>query len=454
VSGSRQHSEQPRSTSRDPFERDRDRVLYSVAFRRLAGVTQVAAAHERPLLHNRLTHSLKVAQIGRRMSQRLISVNGGDPNLRDIIDPDVVETAGLAHDLGHPPFGHSAEEVLDERLADCGGFEGNAQSLRIVSKYHLTNFSYPGLNLTDRSLNAILKYPCFRDERSKMLELLRSSGQDSWHNRSFGTKWGAYHYESSTFEFARQRSVGRAEQTPADKYSRTPESIIMDWADDVSFATHDVDDYYRAGLIPLHNLHQELPVLVDYAAASMGRKPGFERAKLEQAFTDLDKTSSSLSEYQDSPIDRANAYAFTNTVLDVLLQGLVSIDSPPWVQVSEDAQYTAEALKAITKYYVIESAATAIARKGHTNLVAALYDQLVEWLSADPASPRSPRLLRSMYAESLDDGETFPADGRDELRLAKRVVADYMCALTETQTIDMAQRFSGITPASMFGSWF
>ena len=123
---------------RNPFERDRDRVLYSPEFRRLSGVTQVSSASEGDIFHNRLTHSLKVAQVGRRLAEHLLAETpterieawGG-------LEPDVVETAGLAHDLGHPPFGHDGEDVICQAIDELGqmdGFDGNAQSFRIVTR--------------------------------------------------------------------------------------------------------------------------------------------------------------------------------------------------------------------------------------------------------------------------------------------------------------------------------
>ena len=123
---------------RNPAQRDRDRVLYSGAFRRLGGVTQVVATSETLLVHNRLTHTLKVAQVARRLAEKIVSgTPEADLAAAGGVDPDVVETGALAHDLGHPPFGHIAEDelqkILDERhLVD--GFEGNAQSFRIVTK--------------------------------------------------------------------------------------------------------------------------------------------------------------------------------------------------------------------------------------------------------------------------------------------------------------------------------
>ena len=117
-----------RKDLRNPFQRDRDRVLYSPEFRRLSGVTQVASASEGDFFHNRLTHSLKVSQVGRRLAERLLKDYPAEIEALGGLDPDVVETAGLAHDLGHPPFGHDGEEVIClavDGLGQKDGFEGN-----------------------------------------------------------------------------------------------------------------------------------------------------------------------------------------------------------------------------------------------------------------------------------------------------------------------------------------
>jgi predicted deoxyguanosinetriphosphate triphosphohydrolase len=149
--------------NRSAFQRDRDRILFTSAFRRLAGVTQVFSAEEGHIFHNRLTHSLEVAQVGRRLCERL-TTDYRETADRLEINPDVVEAACLAHDLGHPPFGHIAERLLDElvthELAD--GFDGNAQSFRIVTKLAFRSTDVTGLNLTRATLNALLKYPWLR----------------------------------------------------------------------------------------------------------------------------------------------------------------------------------------------------------------------------------------------------------------------------------------------------
>lgn len=230
---------------RNPFQRDRDRVLYSPEFRRLSGVTQVVSASEGDFFHNRLTHSLKVAQVGRRLAERLLKETlsewieawGG-------LDPDVVETAGLAHDLGHPPFGHDGEEVIRDAVDNqeqADGFEGNAQSFRIVTRLAAHTDNYPdidendhdialGLNLTRATLNAILKYPRLR-------------GEDGCHNKG----WGVYYTDKERFKWARGDLSGT---------HRVLEAELMDWADDVTYAVHDLEDFYRIGLIPIHLLRR------------------------------------------------------------------------------------------------------------------------------------------------------------------------------------------------------
>ena len=223
--------EPPKKAYRTSFERDRARVLHSSALRRLGAKTQVVAPYSDDFVRTRLTHSLEVAQVGRELGATLGC------------DPDVVDTACLSHDLGHPPFGHNGEKALDELAKDIGGFEGNAQTLRLLTRLETKTFrhngSSAGLNLTRATLDAACKYPWLRADAP-----LNATGEPT-------RKFGVYEDDLPVFSWLRSgNDDGRFGPRPEAR-QKCVEAQVMDLADDISYSVHDVEDAIVAGRFQL-----------------------------------------------------------------------------------------------------------------------------------------------------------------------------------------------------------
>lgn len=261
--------EPPKRVERTPFERDRARLVHSAALRRLAAKTQVVDPQTDDFVRNRLTHTLEVAQVARDLANTLGC------------DPDIVETAALAHDLGHPPFGHNGERILDELAAGCGGFEGNAQTLRILTRLEAKSADADGrsvgLNLTRATLDASTKYPWTRGEAPL------PAGVDPDGEVDSVRKFGVYDDDLPVFSWMRQGS---------EPGQRCLEAQVMDFSDDVAYSVHDLEDGIVAGRIELSWLAEPARRAAVWQTVREWYLPGVLDEELDEALAGLQRMAS------------------------------------------------------------------------------------------------------------------------------------------------------------------
>ena len=383
----------PQAAERSDFARDRARVLHSYAFRRLADKTQVVVPFEDDFPRTRLTHSLEVAQIGREIAVALGA------------DPDIVDAAGLAHDIGHPPFGHNGESALDLAAAPCGGFEANAQTLRVLTRLEakvLRPSGEPaGLNLTRAVLDASCKYP--------------------WPRRGDSPKFGYYAADRAAFDWLR---AGR----PAER--RCIEAQVMDWADDVAYSVHDVEDGIHSGLIRLAAISdEERETLCKIAAETYSPLPPTDLAGVLDSLLAL-PTLRDLADYDASYRAQAAAKRATSELTGRFAGAAVEATRAAYGD-GPLVRYTAELvvpdeiaaecalLKAIAMQYVMRRAGVAERQIGQRRLLTELVEAIL-----DGAPETLDRDLRPAWH----------AAGSDEDRL--RVVIDQVAQLTDTSAVE------------------
>ena len=416
-------------------QRDRDRILYTSAFRRLAGVTQVVAAEEGHVFHNRLTHSLQVAQVARRLAEKLYDDDKTTCELLGGLDADTTEAAALAHDLGHPPFGHAAEETLRELADSIGlvdGFEGNAQSFRVVTTLSLRFPEFDGLNLTRATLNAILKYPW-----------LRSSAPSTKRN-----KWGAYDSEQEEFEFARKLC-------PIGDTSKSVEAELMDWADDITYAVHDVEDFYRAGLIPLERLSSEKDdsersrffdrVFARYS--QNGRSLPASESELKEAFTEIVTFFPVNERYSGQRDHRSKLRNITSALIGRYIRAIkLSVPKKtgePRIELNPQLKKEVDMWKELTWDYVILNPALATQRHGQKRIIRALFNTYYR-----AGVQHQSTIFPLAFEEQLEAAHTDASDEKDMRRRVGRIVIDLIAGMTEQQAVTLCHRLSGIALGS------
>jgi dGTPase len=432
---------------RNPFQRDRDRILYSTAFRRLAGVTQVIAPTEGHIFHNRLTHSLEVAQIARRLAERLRAEFPEQSKALDNLNADVAEAAALAHDLGHPPFGHVAEQELNRLVRDVGclqdGYEGNAQSFRTVTKlsvrqnWQKTARNKPsiesrrgeyGLNLTRATLNGILKYP----------RLWAPDGPASH-------KWGVFDTEEPEFRWAR-------ELAPEGEL-QSVEAAVMDWADDIAYSIHDTEDFYRAGLIPIDRLAVSKDERLAFLSAVFERfkseRTPFsvdDKHRLTDAFHAFATGLTVTERYTGTPSQQLALHSFTaRKIGELILSTKLTADPKKPLKIPQLLKDQVKIVKQLVWQYVIVDPRLATQQHGYAIIIRKLFET---YLDASNHGPKAWRILPPRFRQVLDDWREFYGNDMPKARMVRNV-ADTVASLTDNEAVVLYKRLAGIAPGSI-----
>ena len=440
---------------RTEFRRDYARVLHCPSFRRLENKTQLFPSQESDFFRNRLTHSLEVAQIARSIAHKFITRN---PKC-DFIEPDVCEVAGLIHDIGHPPFGHNGEKALDDCMKDCGGFEGNAQTLHIILRTEKKekpselfdisgNDCRCGLNLTVRSIAAGLKYdnmiPVFRDDLADLQK-------------------GYYQCDESIINIVKEKLVG-------DKnYSsfKTIECSIMDIADDIAYSTYDLEDAFKAGFLTPYKMMSAEETIYEQISTKL-KKDSINadakecRTSVIELFSDVwkdsidtqkkikvsnkDYASKTLTNFLNSYL-YSEEFASNGFMRNKLSSFLVSKfingvsieldDSHPIlskVSVDRETLLLLQVLKHFSYVYLINSSRLKVVENRGYDIVKKMFEKL----TGKDGYKLLPEDFQSLFfAAKTDEGK-------------RRIVCDFIAGMTDRYAIEFYGRLFSDNPQTIF----
>jgi dGTPase len=371
---------------RTEFMRDRARVIHSAALRRLAAKTQVAVPWENDFQRTRLSHSLECAQIGRELGESLGA------------DPDLLETACLSHDMGHPPFGHNGEEALAEVAEPCGGFEGNAQSFRLLTRLEAKtvdiNGKSLGLNLTRAALDAATKYP--------------------WVSAENPRKFGVYDDDVEIFNWVREGApTGR----------KCIEAQIMDWSDDCAYSVHDLEDAIFAGQVTVQNFDNDFEILYtemvnSYGSDAMKDEAAAALSRLQKLSCwplSFDRSHQSLARLKDTTSQLIGRFVLAAEVQTRKIHGNGQLTRySADLEIPRDQKIEVDFLKSVAGHYLINAAASQERYAKQQVIIHELVEMLFE---------AAPKELDPIFEEDWKFATT------DAQRL--RVVVDQIASLTD-----------------------
>lgn len=477
-----------------PFRRDLERIRFSPYFARLSAVTQVIGqTGAGPLVHNRLTHTIKVTSVARSIAERvcelLPAAGDASPVPRQgayVCDPVVAQAAATAHDLGHPPFGHLGEQVLDriarESLGLVDGFEGNAQTYRIAATLDACAASERGLNLTAATRSAIAKYPWTAAvDPSPLGDRPLPPGLRRVEGRLVVRKYSAYLLDAADLANAREASSGVL------PLQQSLEGSVMDIADDIAYAVHDIDDFYRAGLLGQGAVAREFREWIDDAvtlrradAASLAGRRSPAGSALERLrrrlladdawVFDDDAFAMAVNNVADDLVDGLLAEGFDGTIAseralssftgrwirhlqgsvvladaDNSRTGLVTLDRLAWHEV--------EVLKFVHRHFVLGRPDIALYQRGLGRVLTRVVRGLIAWLDDDDDVARVPPRLDELVDLATDGYVALrrdppegvaPIAAADERRLGRaRGVLDYVASLSDEQATAVSEAIDG-----------
>jgi len=450
---------------RSPFRRDNGRLIHSAVFRRLQGKTQLFPGNESDFFRNRLTHSLEVSQIAKGIAEQINCTHHFFSQKENHINTDLVETAALAHDLGHPPFGHNGEKALDEMMIRDGGFEGNAQTLRILSKMEkketIGNDTVPikrgkdcrvGLNLTFRTLAAVLKYdrkiPKTRNKIKKVVK-------------------GYYYTEEDLINKIKKSILGK----DFKKNLKTIECQIMDIADDIAYSTYDLEDAFKAEFICPLGMLQSKPKFIKKIAAGIGITQFdvyeiilntvsdiFDEESVKEMVNDLSNKGIKDIEAVSQTIAKIGAiqaYDYSNEIctngylrtkqtsalvhnfmsnIKVVLNKKNPVLSK--ITMKKSIRNQIEVLKRYTYETVIESSRLKVAEYRGKDIVKEIFKALAD--KKRKGFELLPQDFRNLY------------DGFKDPSLKNRVICDFIAGMTDRYAVEFYSRLKSENPQTIF----